>query len=591
MAQVLIAHYSLLSAAENNAATSDRATWEYDVEITGSLPDGMSDLLEQSSRLIQLVEKPPTSIAGLKRRIEEDEDGFNKVLRSEGYYANKIDVHIDHSKEPVQLIFTIEAGPQYTVSRYQIEYHVLQTQPPALNLEALSVKPGVPARSEPIVTAQKQVIAQLLNLGFPHAKVFKQDAVVDFKQSEMEATLVIAPGPYIHLGNLVLEGLTEVNAEHMRRISGWVENVTYRQSTLEQLRRVYLDTGLFEAVRYQIPANIQRDATVPVTFSFTERKHRSIGAGLEYSSSEGVGSTLYWEHRNFFGQGEKLKADLKISEITQELAVSFVKPNVFMRQQNFKAEAHVRHENTDAYIEDSARLYLGLDRRWGKYWTLGGGIFFEFSSVEEDGDTEDFAYFGAPFTASFDNTDDLLDPSKGYRFSATMTPHLGLNDVSSNFLTTVLQGSTYYSVMLNKRLIFALRGRVGSLLGDSTADIPAVKRFYSGGGGYIRGYEFQTVGPLDADNDPSGGRSVAEVGLEARIRITDTIGIVPFVEGGNVYEEMNPDFSEDFQWAAGLGARYYTPFGPLRFDVAVPLNPRAGVDDDFQFYISIGQAF
>ncbi len=591
LTQTLIANYSPLVAAESNAVVEERANWDYDVEIAGTLPDGMTDLLEQSSRLLQLEDKPSTSLAGLKRRVQEDEEGFNKVLRSEGYYGNKIEARIDHAQAPAQTIFTIETGPQYTVSRYQIEYRILQTKPPALDMEALAIKPGMPARSELIVTAQKQVIAQLLNLGYPQAKMVKQDAVVDFKSKKMDATLIIAPGPYIELGDLVLEGLTEVNAEHMRRISGWVENVTYRQSTLEQLRRVYLDTGLFESVRYEIPSDVQQNSRVPVTFSFSERKHRAVGVGLKYSSSEGVGSSLYWEHRNFFGQGEKLRADLKVSEITQELGVSFVKPDVFTRHQNFKAEAQVRHENTDAYIEDAARLYLGLDRRWGKHWTLGGGVFFEFSSIEEDGNTDDFAYFGVPFTASFDNTDDLLDPSKGYRFSATMTPHLGLNDVSSNFLTTVLQGSTYYSVLDEKRLILALRGKVGSLIGDSTADIPAVKRFYSGGGGSIRGYEFQTVGPLDADNDPSGGRSVIEVGLEARIRITDTIGIVPFLEGGNVYEEMSPDLSEDFQWAAGLGARYYTAFGPLRFDVALPLNPRSGVDDDFQFYISIGQAF
>lgn len=580
-----------LAAAAQQAAVTAETSWKYEVKISGVLADGMSDLLEQSSRLTQLKEKPPTSLAGLKRRIQEDEEGFNKVLRSEGYYANQIETLVDRSEDPIRITFKVEAGRQYQLSEYQIEYKVLQTQPPALNLAALAAKKGIPARSEAIIVAQKQVIAQLANLGFPHARVFKQDAVVDFERNEMAATLIIELGPYIQLGKLVLDGLVEVNAEHMRRLSGWVENVTYRQSTLEQLRRVYLDTGLFEAVRYQTPSSIQQDSIVPVTFAFTERKHRSFGAGLEYSSSEGVGTTLYWEHRNIFGQGEKLRADLHVSEITQELAASFVKPNVFTRQQSFKAEANLKHENTDAYIEDSARVYVGLDRRWGKHWTLGGGVFLEFSSIEENDETEDYAYLGAPFTAVYDNTDDLLDPSEGYRFNATMTPHLGLNGVSSNFLTTELHGSTYYSVLDKKRLILALRGSVGSLLGDSTADIPAVKRFYSGGGGSVRGYEFQTVGPLDANNDPSGGRSVVEVGMEARIRITDTIGIVPFLEGGNVYEEMSPDFSEDFQWAAGLGARYYTPFGPLRFDVAVPLNPRAGVDDAFQFYISIGQAF
>ena len=293
----------------------------------------------------------------------------------------------------------------------------------------------------------------------------------------------------------------------------------------------------------------------------------------------------------FFGQGETLRGDLYLSEITQELSARFVKPDVFTRHQSFKAEADLKRENTDAYTAESARLYTGIDRRWGNNWTLGGGVFFEFSSIEENGDTDSFAYFGAPFTASFDNTDDLLDPSRGIRFGATLTPHFGLNAVSSNFVTTELRGSTYYSVLDNKRLILALRGKVGSLVGDSTADIPAVKRFYSGGGGSVRGYEYQLVGPLDANNDPSGGRSVIEVGAEARIRITDTIGIVPFIEGGNVYEEMAPDFSGEFQWAAGLGARYYTPFGPVRLDVGVPLNPRSNVDDSFQFYISIGQAF
>jgi translocation and assembly module TamA len=154
-----------------------------------------------------------------------------------------------------------------------------------------------------------------------------------------------------------------------------------------------------------------------------------------------------------------------------------------------------------------------------------------------------------------------------------------------------MDASTYYAPLDSKRLIIAARGKIGGMVGDSRADIPAPKRFYSGGGGSVRGYQYQLVGPLDADNDPQGGRSVIEMGVEARIRVTEDFGLVPFLEGGNVFDSMAPDFSESFRWGAGIGARYYTAIGPIRFDIAVPLNKRKGVDDDFQFYISIGQAF
>jgi translocation and assembly module TamA len=101
---------------------------------------------------------------------------------------------------------------------------------------------------------------------------------------------------------------------------------------------------------------------------------------------------------------------------------------------------------------------------------------------------------------------------------------------------------------------------------------------------------FRTLGPLDDDDNPLGGRSAVELNTELRTRLTESLGLVTFVDGGQVYDEVVPTFDNDLQWAAGLGARYFTGFGPLRFDIAFPLNGR-DVDDLLQFYISIGQAF
>jgi translocation and assembly module TamA len=128
-------------------------------------------------------------------------------------------------------------------------------------------------------------------------------------------------------------------------------------------------------------------------------------------------------------------------------------------------------------------------------------------------------------------------------------------------------------------------------VGESTASLPANKRFYAGGGSSIRGYRFQSVGPLGPANTPLGGRALFEVSTELRVKVTDTIGGVIFIDGGNVYDGELPDFSTNLQWAAGFGGRYFTAFGPVRLDFGFPLNGRDGVDDFMQFYISIGQAF
>ena len=159
------------------------------------------------------------------------------------------------------------------------------------------------------------------------------------------------------------------------------------------------------------------------------------------------------------------------------------------------------------------------------------------------------------------------------------------------FLESQISGSTYLSLDDENRYILAFRARLAQVAGEPTGTLPANHRLYAGGAGSIRGFEFQKAGPLDANNDPLGGRSLVTFGAEFRWRITDTIGIVPFIDGGNVYDSTVPNTSEKLFWGAGLGFRYYTDFGPLRADFAVPLNPRKNIDDPYQFYISLGQAF
>lgn len=577
--------------AEATNDASEEPDLRYEVTINGAPTDEVLDLLEQSSRLEQLSDKLPPSEAALRRRADVDVEGFKKVLRSEGYYAGDVKYTLDKKQEPIAISYDITSGPLFRITKFEIKFTEGADIPVAPALSDLGIEIGMPARSEPIVNAGTQTIVDLGYRGFPGATIEKQDAIVDFATDGMEVTYVINAGPKLYMGELRVEGLQEVEEDYIRRIAAWTPGKLYDTRVLDELRRRYLRSGLFDAVRIKQRENDQPDSTVPITFVFTERDRRSIGVGASFSTSEGFGTQYYWENRNYFGQGEKLRADLTLAEIRREIKVTFVKPNFVRLDQNFNASFDIRQENTEAYDEDAVTAYVGLDRRWRKKWVLGAGVSLEYAKIDDSGVTENYALGGLPLTARYDSTDDLLDPTKGRRFNSSLVPYVGLNQNTPDFLRLEMDGSTYYSVLDDDRLILAARGKIGLMAGDSANEIPASKRFYSGGGGSVRGYKYQTVGPLDSNNDPVGGRSLLEVGFEARARITDSIGIVPFIEGGNVYESMAPDFSGEFLWGAGLGFRYYTAIGPIRFDVALPLNRRDGVDDAYQFYISIGQAF
>ena len=153
-----------------------------------------------------------------------------------------------------------------------------------------------------------------------------------------------------------------------------------------------------------------------------------------------------------------------------------------------------------------------------------------------------------------------------------------------------LDGSAYHPV--SDKVVMAGRVRLGTILGAQRDDIAPSRRFYSGGGGSVRGYGYQRIGPRDADNDPIGGRSLAEFSLEARVRVNafgGNFGVVPFIDGGTLSTGATPDF-KDWQIGVGIGARYYSSFGPIRIDIGTPLHRQKG-DGRIAVVVGLGQAF
>jgi translocation and assembly module TamA len=573
---------------------------DYSVEILGVEDSDLKGLLEKSSQLFALIERPPATRGGVRRRAEGDMERFGATLRSEGYYAATSTFEIvedtapktDDGAAPLVVRISVDPGPAYKLSEVAVRYPEAVAEVSDLPRDAddLDLEIGMRARAVAILTAQNNLILDLKNLGYPFAEVTDRKTTIRHDEAIMRVAFEADPGPLAHFGAVSIEGTEEVDEDYVRVLLTWQDGDLFSREAVDATRRELLRSGLFASAKINLAEAVDAEGRLPVTIDVLEAKHRSVGFGAKYSTGEGAGVETFWEHRNFFGRGERLRVTATAAQIEQMLDGAFRKPNFLQRDQALLANLAVRHANTDAFDEVSAASFAGLERPLGENWTVTGGLANEYLVIDDDDGERTFLLFGLPGTARRDTTDNLLNPSKGTRLTLSLTPWVGTLDESLTWLNGFTSGSAYYAIDQEARFVLAGRGKLGVIVGEDTAALPANKRFYAGGGGSVRGYEFQKVGPLDDDDDPLGGRSVIEVGAEVRARVTESVGLVPFIDGGMVYDDAYPDFSEEILWAAGLGVRYFTAIGPVRFDLAFPLNGR-DVDDSFQFYISIGQAF
>ena len=575
-------------AAENG---SSGPAVKYSVRFEG-VKNSLHDLISSVSRLKTFENKPPPTIAGVRRRARDDVDKIGEVLRSEGYYEGHVRFAIDRDQSPVKVTFTIETGPEYTLSQYDIRYVTddgTQRLAPE-GAETPKIPLGMRARAPLIVGYEGRIVDSLTRHGYPYAKAVDRKVVVDQRTRTVAVTVDVNPGPLGRFGDVTVTGLKKLKTKFVTRRIPWKQGDVYDADLLDEFRTKLATLGLFQSVTVERASEPTADGQVPIHARAVESKHHTIGGSVGYSTSEKFGGTVFWENRDLLGGGERLRITGEASQLRQGVTGDFQIPDFMKFDQNLKITASALHENTDAYESIGASSVASLDR--GLATNLRGslGVSAEISDIKDDTGETLFELLGLPATVRYDSRDDILDPTKGFRAALSVTPYMSFGNGQDAFVVSELTSAAYFPIS-HRRYVVALRGRLGSITGSATARVPASKRFYSGGGGSIRGYKYQRVGPLDANGDPLGGRSVVEVSGEFRVRVSKSIGIVPFVDGGNVFDSVYPDFSEKLRWAAGIGLRYHTAAGPLRLDFAFPLNRRPGIDNHFEFYISIGQAF
>jgi len=566
---------------------------DYEPSITGVKDSELRDRLKAAAQLYGLVDHPPATVAGLDRRARDDLERLRATLRSEGYYAGTVDFALDADARPVAVRIQVNPGARYRVGAFSVRY-VGATEPASAHrpsLAEIGVAIGMPARGPAIKDAERKVLAVLGDRGYPFPKIVEMKATVDHGTTRMRVELTVDSGGRATFGTLSIVGLAGVEEDYIRRLVAWQEGAVYDRGKLDATREALRATALFSSVRISAAETLDADGRLPVTINLKERAHRTVGAGVSYSTDIGPGGEIFWEHRNLFDRNEQLKITGSATRVEQAGKAEFRKPAFLARNQTFLTEGSFANRDTDAFGQRIGIATIGLERTYPSRWRAAIGLIGEYDWVNDNQGDREFHLGGVQIRASRRTTDDALNPTRGTTLELAATPYAGTGDETLRFARFIAGGSAYHAIDNGKRFVVAGRLRTGSIVGESTAALPADKRFFAGGGGSVRGYEYQQVGPLDSRGDPVGGRSLFEASGELRIRVSQNFGIVPFVDAATVFDEPYPAFNETLRWSAGLGFRYFTDFGPLRADVAFPINGRDGVDDTFELYISIGQAF
>ena len=612
----------LVLAALLFSATADAQdrTAETTLKVQGD--DKLSKELHELIKAEDKEQPPSGPAVTLLQRAQAQKQEMEKALRSRGYYGGTVMVII--AGRPVEdptvldaiealpaggklpVAITVETGPAYHISELRLNGPPAEAAARAgIDRSTLGLTRGDVADAAAILRTDAEVLRQLQRQGYALAKVAKREATVDHAARTMELDYSLQTGPLAKMGPVTFSGSSSVKTEFLQRRVPYQRGEDYRPEKVDELRDSLTALGLFNSIRMVRAEQLDANGELPISIEVQDRPPRTIGFGASYESTLGFAIGGYWLHRNLFGEGESLRLSAEINRIGANgfgvsglvdtgflVVAAFRKPDWWQPKQDFTAQAQAVREVLDAYDREAIIFGVGLERRFTKQLTGRAGLVFEKSTIQRhDEARQHYTLFGIPMALTWDRTDNLLNPTKGFRILAEASPYVNaIDDPTRPFVIMRLTGSTYFDLTDEGRTVIASRASVGIIPGLQRRSIPPDKLFYSGGGGSVRGFAYQTAGPLDRDHNPLGGVSLIEANLELRQRIGESWGVVAFVDAGSAYETLYPNFKPAPRVGAGLGVRYYTDFGPIRADVAVPLNRRPS-DDWFGLYVSLGQAF
>ena len=611
----------------------------YKVEFESKGDEGLSSDLQEASSLYKLRDTPPPDGESLVLRVQSDFAPLIDALWGSGYYNARVSISVAdvpleigrdrdgaaaraangyRNRDLVPVKVTAETGPLFKLRSIEVVDGPERRpfSPQELPPRILKLNPGDPARAADLRAADARLVDYFRYQSRPLVKAPLPQPVVDHAAETMDVTYVVDPGPEAGIGEVSIQGPKEFDQRIVRSFVYLQPGEPYTPKKLSDTRKSIASIPAVGSVRIKEADALDAAGNLPIFVEVTDRAPNLVGLTAGFSTLDGPTSSAYYENRNLFGGAERLRlqadtylmprnngtrlkdiSDINSKDVGGRFTLSFLKPALDGTRTDFLLDGVVERFRTGGgrfggYTDNLGGATAALRYRFTDVFSVQAGVKYERGKTSDVISNVDYQLVGIPLLLRYDSTNKPLDPSEGVRITAGITPYPDFLGSSVGFTRASVLASAYYALDEDARYILAGRVNYGTLFGDggSVFQVPANYRFYEGGGNSVRGYRFQTIGPSGPFGFTVGGRTGFDATLEARIKVTDTIGVAPFVDVGGAYLGNLPFERGDTRASAGAGLLYYTAIGPLRVDLAAPLNPRRG-DKPVAIYVSIGQSF
>lgn len=583
----------------------------YDVTIARVGPADLNDALQASSLLVGLRDKAPAGPFALVSRAKDDVGRLEITLQSFGYYNGKVAIDIDHHPlSDLSVADALDAVPKGT----SVHIDVTAQTGPLFHLRTISIDgiiprdishplgivAGDPAVAAKVLGAGTRLLTALEEHGYALAKVDAPVATEDDDARVIDVSFKVDAGPKVEIGAITFKGLRDVHEAFVQRALTVHSGQLYQPSRIEAARQALLALGVFSGVGVHAAEHLDAEGRIPLTFEMQERLRHAVAFGGAYSTDLGVSLSASWSDRNLLGNAEQLNLSAAGTELGgtattglgYNVAAQFIEPDFLARAQDLELDLSGIKQQFIAYDQTAETASGFLRRKLSAEWKASIGLSVTQEHIAQEGINRNYQLLAVPVSATLDSTgltDLLQDPTRGIRANLAVTPTLSIGHSASSFAIFFASASTYFDLSGEGRSVIALRVLAGSAIGASQFDLPPDERLYAGGSGTIRGYKYQTVGPLFPDGNPIGGTSLDAAAIELRQRVVGDFGAAVFADAGQASAQAEP-LTGTLRVGAGAGIRYYTPIGPVRLDIALPVTP-VPHGDAFELYVGLGQAF
>jgi translocation and assembly module TamA len=617
------------------AYAADPQSYLVDMASTGN--SEMNATLKATSDLMTLRSSAPVGPFGLIGRARSDLDRLKTVLESYGYYQSYVAITIDGlplddptlgekltSKakgDDAHVKITFSIGPVYHLRKIDIDGEIPKSVEGALGLST-----AAPAIAAVVLAAGERLQAALEDQGYAFAKVDPPIAHEIPAERVLDVSFHVVTGARVQIGDINIQGLKRLRESFVRQRLLVHKGEQYGASKIEKARKDLLALGVFTTVTAKIGTAANSAGQIPITFRVRERPLHNVSLNVAYSTDLGGSSGVIWTNRDVTGKADQLTLGASVlnlggtasTGIGYDLSAKYLLPEFGHRDQSLQLAVQAINQSLQAYDQKAITFGATLTRKLSSIWTASVGITAEVERIGQEGFetqncpatgcpqeifttallTSHYTLLALPFSLLYNTTgldSPIEDATHGMRASFSEAPTLSIGTKSSKFFIT--QGNVSYYFDLHAlglthdpgRSVIALRALAGLAQGASEYSLPPDQRFYAGGSGTIRGYRYQSVGPRFPDNNPIGGTAINAGTVEYRQRIGQNLGFAMFLDAGQVSQNVNP-LDSTLRFGAGTGVRYYTPIGPIRLDVGVPINRIEG-GDAFEIYIGLGQSF